>query len=163
MGSRESFCWLLFAGTAVQLYVRGGAWWDGSHWAPSSCETLYVINGLTLGIDIHIYSLPMQTSWNTVLLSQHSEQNAISCLFLFLRFYLFLDRREGREKESERNVIVWLPLTHPILKTWPTTQARALTGNRTSDPVVRRLVLNPLSHSSQGTILFSWSKNIMRS
>ena len=25
--------------------------------------------------------------------------------------YLFLDRREGREKERERNINVWLPLT----------------------------------------------------
>ena len=26
--------------------------------------------------------------------------------------YLFLDRGEGREKEQERNINVWLPLTH---------------------------------------------------
>ena len=32
----------------------------------------------------------------------------------FLRFYLFiLDRRGGREKERERNINVWLPLTRP--------------------------------------------------
>ena len=30
------------------------------------------------------------------------------------------------------------------------TQACALTGNQTSDPLVDRLVLNPLSHTSQG-------------
>ena len=42
-------------------------------------------------------------------------------------------------------------LSHtPLLGTWPATQACALTGNRTSDPLVRRPVLNPLSHSSQG-------------
>ena len=33
--------------------------------------------------------------------------------------------------------------------TRPATQARALTGNRTSNRLVRRLVLNPLSHTSQ--------------
>ena len=34
------------------------------------------------------------------------------------RFYVFiLEKREGREKEKERNINVWLPLTHPILGT----------------------------------------------
>ena len=33
--------------------------------------------------------------------------------------------------------------------TWPTTQARALTGNRTCDLLVCRLALNPLSCTSQ--------------
>ena len=32
----------------------------------------------------------------------------------------------------------------------PTTQACALTGNQTGNPLVRRLALNPLSHTSQG-------------
>ena len=54
------------------------------------------------------------------------------------------------EKERERNINVWLPLVYPLLGTWPATQACALTGNRTSDILVHRLVLNPLSHTSQG-------------
>ena len=29
------------------------------------------------------------------------------------RFYLFLERGEGREKERERNINVWLPLMCP--------------------------------------------------
>ena len=46
---------------------------------------------------------------------------------------------------------MWLPLTHPLLQTWPTTQACALTGNRTGgDLLVHRLVLSPLSHTRQG-------------
>ena len=45
---------------------------------------------------------------------------------------------------------MWLPLMHPLLGTWPTTQACALTGNRTSDPLVLRPALNPLSYTSQG-------------
>ena len=49
-----------------------------------------------------------------------------------------------------RNINVWLPLTCPLLGSWPTTQACVLTGNRTSDDLVYRLVLNPLSHTSQG-------------
>ena len=45
---------------------------------------------------------------------------------------------------------MWMPLTRPLLGTWPATQAYALTGNQTSNPLVLRLALNPLSHTSQG-------------
>ena len=45
-----------------------------------------------------------------------------------------------------------LALTCPQLGTWPTTQACALTGNRTGDPLVHRLALNPLSHISQNSL-----------
>ena len=50
----------------------------------------------------------------------------------------------------ERNTNVWLPLTRPTLGTWPATPACALTGNRTSDPLLCSAVLNLLSHTSQG-------------
>ena len=40
--------------------------------------------------------------------------------------YLFLERGEGREKEREKNINVWLPLVRPLLGTWPATQAHAL-------------------------------------
>ena len=39
------------------------------------------------------------------------------------------------------------------LGTQPTTQASALTGNQTSDPLLDRPVLNPLSYTSQGVHL----------
>ena len=65
----------------------------------------------------------------------------------FFKFYLFIFReRGGREKERERNINVWLPLPHTWEGTWPATQACSLTGNWTSNPLVCRLVLNPLSH-----------------
>ena len=47
---------------------------------------------------------------------------------------------------------MWLPLTHPLLETWPATQGYALTRNQASDPLVHRPVLHPLSHTSQGHI-----------
>ena len=55
----------------------------------------------------------------------------LSFNFLYLRgfIYLFLDRGDGREKDRERNINVWLPLTYLLLGTWPATQACALTGN----------------------------------
>ena len=61
---------------------------------------------------------------------------------------------EGKEKGRERNINVWLLLAHPPLGTWPTTQVCVLTGNQTSDPLVCRPALNPLSHTSQGSHRF---------
>ena len=53
---------------------------------------------------------------------------------------------------------VWLPpLECPLLGTWPPTQAGALTGNRTGDPLVRRLALSVLSHISHGATCESFS------
>ena len=45
-------------------------------------------------------------------------------------------------------------LSAPPLGTWPPTQACILTGNRTSDPLVRWTALSPLSHTSQGKTVF---------
>ena len=70
--------------------------------------------------------------------------------FAFLKkIYLFLERGKGKETEKERNINVWLPLMCPELGTWPTTQACALTGNRTDDLLVHRPALSLLSHTSQ--------------
>ena len=47
-------------------------------------------------------------------------------IYIFIRFYLFLERREGREKERETSMcerdVDWLPLMCPQLGTWPATQ-----------------------------------------
>ena len=43
-----------------------------------------------------------------------------------------------------------LPLAHPLLGTWPITQACALNGNQTGNLQVHRPVLNALSDTSQG-------------
>ena len=48
-------------------------------------------------------------------------------------------------------IIDYLPVTHPQLRTWPANQTCALTGNRTGNLLVYRLVLSPLSYSSQGS------------
>ena len=64
--------------------------------------------------------------------------------------YFIFSEGEEKEKERERNISVWLPLARPLLGTWTTTQVCALTGNRTSDPLLLRPTLNPLSYTSQG-------------
>ena len=81
----------------------------------------------------------------------------LSSFFFFKDFiYLFLERGERKEKEREWNINVWLPLVCS-----PTgAQACALTGNGTGNTLVRRLALNPLSHTSQGPLLFLHSTNI---
>ena len=73
---------------------------------------------------------------------------------IFLSFfkycnYLFLERGEGGikgEKHQRARETSKRPLTHPQLGIWPATQACALTGNRTSDPLVHRSAPTPLSH-----------------
>ena len=57
--------------------------------------------------------------------------------------YFFIFRKKGRERERGRDIVVWLPLTRPLLVTWPTTQACALTGNQSPGPLVHRPALNP--------------------
>ena len=91
--------------------------------------------------------------------------------FFLLRFYLFIFRKRG-EREKERGTSVCGCLSYaPLLGTWPTTQACALTGNQTGDPLVCRLALNPLSHTSQGwsflirlrsNTKFKWELNVIR-
>ena len=80
-------------------------------------------------------------------------------IFLFFKdfIYLFLERGEGREKVTERNINVWLPLVCPLLGTWAATQVCALTGNRTQGPLVCRPALNPLSYMSQGFLRYFYS------
>ena len=80
--------------------------------------------------------------------------NTVSMILknIFFKFlcYFFLER--VREGERGENINVWLPSARPSLGTHSTTQACTLTGNRTSDTLVRRPALNPLSHTSQGSI-----------
>ena len=74
--------------------------------------------------------------------------------FLKKRFYLFIFRQREREEEREGEKHQCVVASHaPLLGTWPTTQACALIGNWTGNPVVCRMVLNSLSHTSQGNIL----------
>ena len=79
-----------------------------------------------------------------------SHSSSLFFFFFKILFILFLERGEKREKERERNT-KWLPFTCPQLGTRPATQARVLTGNRTSDLLVHKLTLNQLSHTSQGS------------
>ena len=79
----------------------------------------------TPGFSLCCSSLPMNDENNYFLFLK----DFISVFYFFKDFiYLFLERGKGREKERERNINVWLPLTRPLLGTWPAT----LTGNWTA-------------------------------
>ena len=42
------------------------------------------------------------------------KKNKVKCFIIFKDFiYFFLERSKGREKERERNINMWLPLTCP--------------------------------------------------
>ena len=100
-----------------------------------------------------LLSIPRLTTWEPETDAILGADTVLLLLFFFLRLYLFIFIERGREGERE-TLMCGLPLSLPLLGTWPTTQACALTGNRTGHPLIRRLALNPLSHSSQGRILF---------
>ena len=79
-------------------------------------------------------------------------QRRTSKFFLiFKKYFIYLFLGKGTEKERKRNINVWLRLASHLLGTWSTIQACALNGNQTGDHLVCRLVLNPLSHTSQGS------------
>ena len=92
----------------------------------------------------------------------HRKKAPSKCLSFFFKNIVFIyfqregnrGRRRGRETSMCERNINQLPLTHPQLGTWPTTQTCALTRNRTSDLSVGRPALNPLSHTSQGESVF---------
>ena len=62
---------------------------------------------------------------------------------------LFLEREEGREKEREKHQCVVASHIHPTVDL-----ACNLGLNQTSNPLVRRPTLNPLSHTSRGSMHF---------
>ena len=75
-------------------------------------------------------------------------------LYLFKTIFskiLFIFRQNGRKGEGKRERTSMCGCISHALRS---TQACALTGNRTGDPLVFRPVLSPLSHTSQGYSLF---------
>ena len=69
---------------------------------------------------------------------------------IFLKIYLFIFRERGREGEREKHqcgVASRAPATGDLARN----PGMCLCGNQTCNPLVRRPVLNPLSHASQVT------------
>ena len=77
-------------------------------------------------------------------------------IYLFFNkdfIYLFLERGEGKEKERERNIEVWLPLLCPQLGDLAHNQARALAGNQLVTLWFTSLHSNPRSCTSQDSFI----------
>ena len=76
---------------------------------------------------------------------------SLSGSLLFIHLFIFRQRvRKGERKGEKHQCVV---ASHaPPTGDLACTQACALTGNRTSDPLVHKLALNPLSHISQGML-----------
>ena len=71
--------------------------------------------------------------------------------FFFLILYLFIFSVRGREGEREGEKLQSVVVSHaPLTGDLAATQACAPAGNRTSDALVHRPMLNTLSHTSQG-------------
>ena len=68
--------------------------------------------------------------------------------------FIFRKRKRGRKRGRETSMCDWyvyrLPLARPQLGAWLTTQARARAGNKSGNLPIRKPMLNPLSHTSQG-------------
>ena len=75
----------------------------------------------------------------------------------FKRFHIFTftEKREGREKEREKNTDR-LPPTCPQPGTWPTTQAYALSRNQTSDLLLCGATPNWATPVRAETEFFKW-------
>ena len=81
-------------------------------------------------------------------------------LFCFWKTLLiFREEKGGRKGEKHQCVVA--SCTHPLLGTWLTTQACALTGNGTHNTLIHRLALNSLSHTSQGLKVFFSSMSVI--
>ena len=62
-------------------------------------------------------------------------------------------QREGKGRRKG-NINLWLPLARPLLGTWPTTQACALTGNPTGDPLFCRGTQSTETHQPGHVCVF---------
>ena len=88
-------------------------------------------------------------------MEEDSTLSTLEDFVLFLGFFLkdciyFIFRRRGREGEIEGEKHQCVAASHI-----PHT-GMCLTGNPIGDPLVRRLAFYPLSHTSQGSFVFSW-------
>ena len=83
-------------------------------------------------------------TFSTIMLSRF-----IHILFYFIFKFIFRERRRKGDRKGEKHQCAVASWASPT-GTWPTSQACALTGNQTGDPLVHRPALSPLSHTSQG-------------
>ena len=101
------------------------------------------------GPGLSIYSL---SRWHVTRFVFWLAGNSIIYLIIFNFVYLFLEGGRGRGRETSMCERYMVASHTPPTGDLAHNPACTLTGNRTSDSLVCRLVLNPLSHSSQGQL-----------
>ena len=117
-----------------------------------SCQS-YSMNIISHSPLSRLFLSNSQSSYHFI----HKCFSMISKRKLFFFKILFIFREMGREEERGRNIevrercIKQVPLVHPHPGTGPTTQACALTGNRTGDLPLCGKMPNQLSPTAQGT------------
>ena len=83
-----------------------------------------------------------------------ASHSSLVILFVFkILFIYFLERGEGREKERERIINVWLPLSHPLLGNQARNPGLCPDWESNQQHFVSQPALNPLSHPSQSSLL----------
>ena len=110
--------------------------------------------------DLEIFQLQHLPTFLSILFhpfpSCHSFGSQDHCLFVCLRFYVFIFRDRGKEGEKHQCVVAsHVPPTRDLA-----CNPGMCPGNRTGDPLVRRPVLNPLSHTSQDTRSLLMTKTV---
>ena len=100
-------------------------------------------------------SVPSCSTWLRPVGGASRSYWMLPLIFLKKVLFIYLFLETGREGERDRNINVWLPLMRPLLGTWPTTQACALTGSGTGNrqPFGLQVGTQTLSYTSQGTSL----------
>ena len=95
----------------------------------STTTLTFLWTALAQTVIFHVFTLSLCMSLEVRRVSWPFFLICVVILYFFKKdfFNLFL-------KRGKRNVNVWLPLIHPLLGTWPATQACALIGNWTSNP-----------------------------
>ena len=90
------------------------------------------------------------------MIEHFNSENYFCCYLIFIYFkILFIFRERARERERGRETSVCGCLSRaPIQGMWSATQICAFTGNQTSDPLVRRPVLNLRSYTSWALFFF---------
>ena len=103
--------------------------------------------------------------WNVQLYVKQTIANQSNIYALLYHFFLkcciYLYRGKQGGRKRGRGTSMWetniyqLSFTYTPTRDWATTQRCALTGNWTSDLLVCRMMLNPLSHSTQGSSFYN--------
>ena len=92
-----------------------------------------------------------------VILFCYYQKMYLSILSFFKRFFVYFEGEgKGREKRGRASSICGCLSCVPPLGTLPIAQTCVPTENQTSNPLLPSLVLNPLSHTSQGNSLLFW-------